>query len=75
MRTITNPQGSIVYLNSGDWVENLSALEYTNGQWSIYKFSDKDKAEMELNAKEEEKDPNMDQLFDNMLNEFKMMKP
>jgi len=75
MRTITNPQGSIVYLNSGDWVENLSALEYINGEWSIYKFSDNDKAEMELNAKEEEKDPNMDQLFDNMLHEFKMMKP
>lgn len=75
MRTITSPQGSIVYLNSGDWVENLSALEYTNGEWSIYKFSDSDKAEMELNAKEEEKDPNMDQLFDNMLHEFKMMKP
>jgi UDP-2,3-diacylglucosamine pyrophosphatase LpxH len=75
MRTITNSQGCIVYLNSGDWVENLSALEYTDGEWSIYKFSDKDKAEMELNSKEEEKDLNMDQLFDNMLHEFKLMKP
>ena len=75
MRTITNPEGSIVYLNSGDWVENLSSLEYTDGVWSIYKFSDNDKAEMELNSKEEDKDPNMGQLFDNMLHEFKMMKP
>lgn len=74
-RTITNTQGSIVYLNSGDWVENLSALEYTNGKWSIYKFSESDKADMEQNSKEEEKDPNMDQLFDNMLHEFKIMKP
>ena len=75
MRTISNTQGSIIYLNSGDWIENLSALEYTNGEWSIYKFNESDKAEMELNAKEEEKDPNMNQLFDNMLNEFKLMKP
>jgi UDP-2,3-diacylglucosamine pyrophosphatase LpxH len=75
MRTITNAQGSIIYLNSGDWVENLSALEYTNGEWSIYKFSESDKAQMELSMKEEEKDPNMDQLFDNMLLEFKLMKP
>jgi len=30
---------------------------------------------MELNVKEEDNEPNMDQLFDNMLNEFKQMKP
>jgi len=75
IRTISNEQGSIEYLNSGDWIENLSSLEYTNGEWSIYRFNDKDKAEMELFVKEEDNDPNMDQLFDNMLNEFKQMKP
>jgi UDP-2,3-diacylglucosamine pyrophosphatase LpxH len=75
IRTISNEQGSIEYLNSGDWIENLSSLEYTNGEWSIYRFNDKDKAEMDLIVNEEEKDPNMDQLFDNMLNEFKLMKP
>jgi UDP-2,3-diacylglucosamine pyrophosphatase LpxH len=75
IRTISNAQGSIKYLNSGDWVENLSSLEYTNGEWSIYRFNDSDKAEMELIVKEEDKDPNMDQLFDNMLNDFKLMKP
>lgn len=34
---ITN-NGSVTYLNSGDWVENLTALEYNNKQWSIYKY-------------------------------------
>ncbi len=29
--------GHIAYLNSGDWVENLSALEFHNGEWSIYR--------------------------------------
>ncbi len=25
-----------VYLNSGDWVENLTSLEYQKGEWTIY---------------------------------------
>ena len=24
-------------MNSGDWVENLTSLEYSNGKWSIYR--------------------------------------
>jgi UDP-2,3-diacylglucosamine pyrophosphatase LpxH len=31
-----NDQGKTVYLNSGDWVENLTALEYKNKKWKIY---------------------------------------
>ena len=27
----------ITYLNSGDWIENFTALEYTNSEWSLYK--------------------------------------
>src|SRR5690348_4441318 len=30
-RVIANSHGSIQYLNSGDWIENLSSLEYING--------------------------------------------
>lgn len=35
-RTITNPKGSTVYLNSGDWIENLTSLEYHEGAWQVY---------------------------------------
>lgn len=35
-RTITNEQGKVIYLNSGDWIENLTALEYHHGEWNIY---------------------------------------
>ncbi len=28
----------VTYMNSGDWVENLSALEMRDGQWRIYKY-------------------------------------
>ncbi|MDW8419322.1 MAG: UDP-2,3-diacylglucosamine diphosphatase [Chitinophagales bacterium] len=27
--------GNTVYLNSGDWVENLTALEYNHGKWEL----------------------------------------
>jgi hypothetical protein len=37
-RTITNDKGSVVYLNSGDWIENLTSLEYDKGEWNIHQF-------------------------------------
>jgi len=36
MRTIVAEKGNIQYLNSGDWVENLTALEYHDGEWRIF---------------------------------------
>ena len=36
MREVTNDKGTTMYLNSGDWVENLTSLEYLQGQWRIY---------------------------------------
>jgi UDP-2,3-diacylglucosamine pyrophosphatase LpxH len=41
IRTISTDKGAVTYLNSGDWVENLSALEYHNGEWVIYKYDPK----------------------------------
>ena len=40
-KTIETPEGNVRYLNSGDWVENCTALEYENGQWSIYKHPER----------------------------------
>lgn len=34
-----NQKGSCLYLNSGDWIENLTALEYHNEQWQIYTYN------------------------------------
>ena len=34
--TVTTGNGTIDYLNSGDWIENLSALEYHKGRWDLY---------------------------------------
>ncbi len=40
IKEVINHKGGVTYLNSGDWVENLTALEYNNKQWSIYKYED-----------------------------------
>jgi len=41
IRIVDDQKGnSVQYLNSGDWVENLSSLEYNNGEWKIYRYRD-----------------------------------
>lgn len=37
-RIVENDKGSVRYLNSGDWIENLTSLEYYNGEWHIYSY-------------------------------------
>lgn len=38
--------GTIDYLNAGDWVENLSALEFQNSEWSIFRYQEVNKNEL-----------------------------
>jgi UDP-2,3-diacylglucosamine pyrophosphatase LpxH len=40
--TATDGSGKVLYLNSGDWVESLSALEYHQGNWNIFKYNPED---------------------------------
>ncbi len=35
-----NKHGTCLYLNSGDWVENLTALEYHKKHWELYSFNE-----------------------------------
>ncbi len=39
-REVKNDSGSTTYLNSGDWIENLTALEYHNKAWRIYHYEE-----------------------------------
>ena len=72
MRKIEQDNGSIMYLNSGDWIENLSALEYHHGNWTLFRFDDSERVAM-LNLPEEESDEmNIRQLFNQMLTEFNL---
>ncbi len=39
-RIVETKKGKVLYLNSGDWVENLTALEYHNNEWMIYQYNE-----------------------------------
>lgn len=54
IRPIRTPKGAVTYLNSGDWVENLTALEYTAAAgWQLYRYAD----DARLQAAEAAPDP------------------
>ncbi|CAA9201675.1 UDP-2,3-diacylglucosamine diphosphatase [Flavobacterium bizetiae] len=45
--TKENKNGSTLYLNSGDWVENLTALEYHKKRWKLYSYTESNFTEEE----------------------------
>ncbi len=40
MREIVTAHGAVSYLNSGDWIENLTSLEYNDGTWALVHYHD-----------------------------------
>ncbi len=41
-RVVETPNGKVTYLNSGDWVEHLTSLEYHHQEWKIFTYDEKD---------------------------------
>lgn len=60
----------LYYLNSGDWVESLTALEYNNKKWSIYEHIVKIDKNKEL---DEESIKSNSELFEEMVKDFKIL--
>lgn len=50
IRAIVTNEGQVTYLNSGDWVESLTALEYDKEQWQIVKFKASEYQEEEIES-------------------------
>jgi UDP-2,3-diacylglucosamine pyrophosphatase LpxH len=76
LREMKNDEGKTMYLNSGDWIENLTALEYNDKTWRIYRY------EEDLLVKNIPLDPFWDQqndikdnneLFKVLMEEFQLM--
>lgn len=42
IKEIKTKDGKVMYLNSGDWIENLTALEYNKGNWILNRYHEKD---------------------------------
>lgn len=75
IRQIKTPKGEITYLNSGDWVENLTALEYNEKTWTLYRYQE-DLVAQNIKLKEDNNAYlSSEQLFENLLSEFKINPP
>lgn len=55
-KIISTKQGKVTYLNSGDWIENLTALEYYEHSWHIYQYKEKEFINTETIQKESRQD-------------------
>lgn len=57
IRTVVTEKGTVIYMNSGDWIENLTTLEYNDSKWSIYRYADDDAAQaININKKKHAKE-------------------
>lgn len=74
MKKVITEKGEVMYLNSGDWVENLTALEYNNKNWSIYNFTEDLTAQAIKVNKKSNLLLNNDEIFSDMVNEFLTVK-
>lgn len=72
IRDVETPHGKVTYMNSGDWIENLTSLEYNDGKWSIYHYADDLVAQaIDINKKKQEKE-NAKTLMANLLKELNL---
>ncbi|AUP80946.1 UDP-2,3-diacylglucosamine diphosphatase [Flavivirga eckloniae] len=79
IRTIENSHGSVMYLNSGDWIENLTALEYNDKTWRLYSYEADEtiQKESKKDAEQEEEESQVlenKELFQNLIKEFQSIK-
>lgn len=70
-KTIATPHGEVTYLNSGDWVENLTALEYTAAAgWQLYHFNLDPRMQQPLPPEADEPEATATQLLQGLLAEL-----
>lgn len=74
IRNMVNEAGSTIYLNSGDWIENLTTLEYNNGEWKIYKFHEDEFINKIDLSEDTYVSLNNAQLFEKLVAEFNTLK-
>lgn len=70
MRKISTNKGEVMYLNSGDWVENLTALEYNEGKWAIYKYREDIIAQRLKLPKRFKDNKNNEEIFNDLVSQF-----
>ena len=70
IKKIVTEEGEVMYLNSGDWVENLTALEYDKKQWRIYYYFEDPHAQSIKIPKRYRNNLDNEEIFKDLVNEF-----
>ena len=73
-RMIHSDKGSVTYLNSGDWIENLTSLEYIGGQWHLYYYMQDEVARAVILPSKAERRKTMEYAFESLVTEFLSVK-
>ena len=60
----------IIYMNSGDWLESLSSLEYVDNKWSIYMHK---RTEQEYKGVDSRIEMTNKELYKDLIAEFKIL--
>jgi hypothetical protein len=61
-------------MNSGDWIENLTSLEYTDGKWTVYKYMEDPVAQaIDIEKKKQAKETSKE-LMVSLMQELNMVK-
>lgn len=74
MRKILTEKGEVVYLNSGDWIENLTALEFDGTEWKIYRYLEDKAAQSIKIPKRLRNNLDNDLIFKDLVNQFLTVK-
>jgi UDP-2,3-diacylglucosamine pyrophosphatase LpxH len=74
IKEVKTEKGSVTYMNSGDWIENLTSLEYNQGKWEIFQYEEKEITKADISVfKKENKIPILDILTDEVAVFFNSM--
>ncbi len=75
IKRIQTDKGEVMYLNSGDWIENLSCLEYDGTNWRIYRYAE-DRVAQAIKLPKRFRGDRLDndEIFRDLVNEFLTVK-
>lgn len=70
IRDVSHNGKTIKYLNSGDWIENLTCLEYNEGEWRLYNYREDEIAPQLEVIHDQRIEYSRNELFASLLGEF-----
>ncbi len=75
IKKMNTRHGDVTYMNSGDWIENLTALEYHDGQWLVYNYHNDPLAQAIDINKKKHKGETSSAMLASLLQELNMKQP